>query len=601
MSRFSVALFVLALVAFSHLPALAASPAIAGVVLDAAGGANSGPAFTVGVSPPDGRWAAGSYQVTIELMRVETDEIVARSRWFAGDADVDAGQTAFVAIVFDTPLNVTGVFAVRARLEHNSRTVDENDETAIALGTVAASADRSVTGAAREATAELTSTANFRSQASRTFALNLANPLSPTSTVFANFGLSTVPNLAQNLIRLQGSGQQVQAGTFALDVDPLFLNGTSVDGASFERAWANTQKLKVLYVESSDPTANPYDIAALNYSARIGPGVAMITTGQMHVTGVLDDTVPVFLRDGFFAGASYRVDRPAGITYDVRYGLVTYRDDASQTMRTDRMIEANTEFSTATIVWTIGFNRTGTFFPNLAAPEVTPDREAVRAAFRAPLGRLSVSGSVEGTRDGLDADFSVNPTNGWREQLQFAYPLGAGSNLRLGILSAVDHGDGFVGPLDDLDDTRLSYATRIREYVLTADIESINTRKATGVLAHATKDSIGISRDTGSGFGFSTDFSLNNRTFNDVTQTEIYGAGTTSVSYTRGIFSLSAGQERSLTRPYLGDAGAPLTVLEYALRVRPTPQFPYGLLMSVGLQHGFNSSTVGALNLSRAF
>jgi hypothetical protein len=513
---------------------------------------------------------------------------------------VTAGQTAFVSVMFDAPIEIADVFTVRARLEHDSRVVAENDETAIALGTIAAKAAPANTAQSQPVTADLAASSKFRSRASRTFALNLTNEISPDNTVYANVGLSTVPNTAENLVRWQGAGRQFQAGIFGLDVDPLFLRGTTVEGASFQQTW-NTRALKALWVQSSDPTENPFSIVALNYSAPAGPGTATVTAGQMHVSGSVDDTTPVFLRDGLFAGAGYRVDRPAGVSYEVRYGLVTYHDDASETMRTDRMVDASLGFSTSAIVWTMSFDRTGTFFPSLASPEVTPDRETFRAGFRVPVGRLSVSAGVEGNRDGLDPDFSLNPTNGWTERVQFAYPLGPTSGLRFGVLNAFGHGAGFIGALDDVQATNFSYATRVRGFTITTDIDSVNTRTASGVLSHSIKDVIGIAREASEGLSFSTGFSLNNRQFNDPNQTEIYGAGTTTVSYARGIFSLSAGTERSITRPYLGDAAPALTTTEYSLRVKPTPRFPYGLLMTVGLQHGFDSSTVGSLSLSRGF
>jgi hypothetical protein len=601
MSRVGAVLVGLAFFLLSGKSVPAAESAISGVVIDTAASAVAGPAFLVAVTPQTGYWTATSYAVVIELQD-EAGERVALPRSVAGETGAAAGQTVFVAVRFDAPLQGSGVISVRVRLEHDGKIVAEDDRTAFALGAVAANAGAAGTSpAAQRLTGSIGTTSKFQARSSRTFAFSATQQLSADRSVFVDTTQSSLAGYGSSLVRFEAPGQRVEVGSFDADSDPLVLKGSSGIGASFVQTLPNNRSVRALYFQGDPTRENPYNAAALSYSTPVGADVLSITAGKVHAAGALDPFATVFLRDGVFAAAGLTLDKSAGLSYEARYGVISYRDEAAQADRTDRMVLFGVRFPTGAINWTADYVRAGTFYPDLTVPLVTPDREQIRTAFRVPIGKLALTGAAEGLRDGLDADFSTNKNIRWREDVALAYPLGTSSGLQLRVVNSIGHTDGVSAGFSGVDDSRFGYFIRRGSYAATVDIGSVNTRSSAGTTLHSIRNSFTLAREVSDGFGFSTGFTVNNRQSGDANLTEIEGSGSSGISYTHSIFSFTASAERALTRPFFGVAGVPTTSLDYSLRVRPLPAFPFGTLLTLGALHGTTRTTFGSLNVTRDF
>jgi hypothetical protein len=600
MNRVAAAVLGLAFLAFACKNARAAEPAIAGVVLDTPASATTAPGFLVAVSPPAQRWLANSYYITIELKNAETGELLATSNRVAGESDVAAGQTAFVSVRFSAPLSVAGLISVLVRLEHDGRTVDENTQTAYAVGAVAAGAfDSAQSQAAKALSGEAGATAKFQARASRTFAVSLTQKLAPDRSLSIDTNQSTVPGYGTTLVRLQSPGQLFQAGSMYAEVSPLVLSGAQGIGMTAQQEFSPARSVKAIYLQGDPTTENPYNAAALTYTTPLGADVLSLTGGKVHASGAVDSFSTVFLRDGVFAAATLKFDRPAALSYQFDYATFAYFDEIAQRDRSDHAFAFQTAFPIAAFAWSADYSHTGTFYPTVTTPTLSPDHDDLHIGFRVPVGKLSFAGSAAGALDGLDGAFSPFQTVGWKEQADLGYSLAQNTAVSLRAIHSIDHSNGSVASSNSVDDVLLTYSTRRGDYAFGTAVGSVNTRNSGGTLVHAIRDAFSISRDVSDGLGFSAGYTLSNRQFNDATQTEIEGSGQSSITYTHSVFSLSATASRSLTRPFFGDTLAPLTQIDYSLRIRPAHAFPVGMLMTLGSTHGGNTSTYGSINVTR--
>jgi len=602
MNRVAAAVFGLAFLALACKNACAAEPAIAGVVLDAPATPTAAPSFLVAVSPATGRWIANSYHVTIELKNAESGELLATSNRVAGESDVAAGQTVFVSVKFAAPLTVIGIVSVLVRLEHDGRAVDENTQTAFAVGAVAAGADVvAQSQLAKPLSGEAGITSKFQARASRTFVVSLTERLATDRSLSVDTNQSTLAGYGTTLVRLQSPGQLLQAGSIYAEVNPLVLNGAQGVGVTAQQDFSPARGVKAVYFQGDPTTDNPYNAAALTYTTPFGADVLSLTGGKVHSSGAVDPFSTVFLRDGVFAAATLKFNRPAALSYELDYATFAYFDEIAQRDRSDHAFAFQTTFPLAALSWSADYSHTGTFYPTITTPNISPDHDDLHIGFRVPVGKLSLAGSAAGALDGLDGAFSPLQTVGWKEQADLRYSLEQNSAVGLRAIHSIDHSNGSVASSNSVDDLLLTYSTRRGDYAFGTAVGSVNTRNSGGTLVHAIRDAFTISRDVSEGLGFSAGYTLSNRQFNDATQTEIEGSGSSSITYTRSIFSFSATANRSLTRPFFGDTLAALTTIDYSLRIRPARAFPIGMLMTLGSTHGGNTSTYGSVNVTRGF
>jgi hypothetical protein len=592
------AFVVAAAVGFAPAAAPAAgSPVAAFVAKNAAVDAGAKATFELGVTSTDATtWPRSTVVLVVDIFAPDGTN-VASSGAVSPPADVAPGKSTFAFIDVPLPAQLSGAYTARATVVHAGAVAGEGDPVAIAVATLVAAAPPPGGGSAYSG--QFTSNDTFAARSAQAGTFALTGKYGADRSFQANFGLSSTPGQQQPVFTVQTTGSITQIGTFSPSLDPLVFAGATGSGAGFKRVWPGSRILSVASISGAHATANPYSMDAVSYAFPVGPGIFTVTYGDERVEGDVPYGLPFFLRSGTLTGFTYQHPSDAHrFSYGLRYGLVNYEDAVAGVRRTDRALEAQLGFAIRKSSWTLDVARTGPYFPNLAAPGVTPDRESESLQGSIPVGVVALNVGITGYRDALPGSPSEQKTHFYTENVGLSVPLRNGDALALTVSNATQHREAIDALASGNDNSSLSYTARRGSTSYAFTLGSANQRDSTGNLQHTVLDGLTVTRAFGPYFSLATGVNFTGNHASAMSGTSVLQAFAASATYTRGDFSLSSALNRSNVLPYLGIAPVPTTALNYGLSYRPAKSHT-SLSATITQNSGAFASSNGSLNLSR--
>lgn len=553
--------------------------------------------FLVGVTSTDAvSWAPESVAVTVELL-ADDNAVVATSSPFHPETPVAPSATVFAFVDVRVPAQLAGAIAARATVTHDGTVRGTSDLVSIAVNTLVA-APPATSGAAPYA-GQFNSNEVFAARSAQSGTLALTGKYDGDRSFQANLGLSSTPGQQRPVATVQTAGAIAQLGTFSPSLDALVFSGATGSGAAYKRVWSERRILQLATISGAHATANPFTIDALSYAVPLGAGTLTATYGDERVDGEVPFGAAFFMRSGTLAGLSFT--RPAdarGFSYGLRYGTVNYLDALSGIRRTDRAVEGTVGFSIRRTSWTFDLMRAGPYFPNLAAPSITPDRESESLQGSIPVGALTITTGINGYRDALPGSPSLQKTHVWTENVGANIPLRNGDALTLNISNGSQHRLSVDALTSGSDNTSIAYTARrgLTTYALT--VVSANQRDSSGTLQHTIQDGIIVSRAFGPHLQVSVGANLTGNHASAMTGTSLLQAFMSTASYTVGDFAFTSSLNRSTSLPFLGTAPVPTTALNYGVTLKPR-NGRTSLSATMTQNHAGLSSSNGSLNLSR--
>jgi hypothetical protein len=611
--RPAAALLIAAVVAsLVPLAARADDGAIGGVAFDKAS-PQAGDVLTVqiAVAPKDGVWQGGSYSAHVAL-RTQDGAVIAESADVAGTSPTAAGQIVSVFVPVTIPTTASGPLAVRVTITHSGAVVGDQATSSIVVGAVQQGQVQPPTapGGAPAAqpppekqkifTADINTTSNYAATQAQQGSFTLGAKFSGDRSASTTFGLSDQPGAAKPLVGYQTKNTLTQVGTYSPSFDNSVLSGPSGTGITLKRPFVN-DTLQIAFLSGAHATANPYTILALNDSHAVTGGTLTFTVGNVYVTGDPVSGAAFFMREGTFAGLQFaKTPNAANFGYTLRYGVIDYLDTVIGHRRTDRIVEATSTATLLKVGLTLDVIRAGPYFPNLTAPGITPDNEAVTLGATVPVGKFNLTGSINEYRQGLNGSPLTQNTHFWTESVGIDTTLRNGDSVGVKVSNAIQHQDGSQIAYSGNDNTGVTYNAKRGLYAFSFTVGSANQRSSAGALTHTIQDGVTVTRTVGEGLSANAGFSTTNALANTASSVNFLDAISSGLSWTRGPITLSSSINKSLSRPGAGIAAPASLALNYGLAVKPMAHVPYTVSVTAAQARGASASTTGALNVSRS-
>ncbi len=586
--------------------------AVGGVAFDKAS-PQAGEVLTVqvAVAPKDGVWQGGSYSVHVAL-RAQSGAVVAESADVAGASPTAAGQIVSVFVPVTIPSTASGPLVVRVTVTHAGAVVGDEASSSIVIGAIQQGQVQApvAPGAAPVAspppekpkifTADINTTSNYAATQAQQGSFTLGAKFSGDRSATTTFGLSDQPGAAKPLLGYQTKNTLTQVGTYSPSFDNGVLSGPSGTGFDFKRPFVN-DTVQLAYLSGAHATANPYTIVALNDSHALKGGTLTFTLGDVFVTGDPTAGAAFFMREGTFAGLQFqKAANAANFGYTLRYGVIDYLDAIIGHRRTDRIVEAVSTATLLKIGVTLDVIRAGPYFPNLTAPGITPDNEAVTLGFTRAVGKFNLTSSINEYRQGLNGSPLTQNTHFWTESFGVDTSLRNGDSVGVKVSNAIQHQDGSQIAYSGNDNTGVTYNARRGLYAFSFTVGSANQRSSAGSLTHTVQDGVTVTRTVGEGLSANAGFSTTNALANTAESVNFLDAITTGFSWTRGPMTFSSSINKSLSRPGSGIAAPPSLALNYGVALKPMKHMPYTLSVTAAQARGASASNTGALNVSRS-
>jgi len=580
----------------------------------------------IGLTSVDGTtWDAGSY--TIALTATDTSgKTIATSAPAAGEVAVAPGQTAFVFADVALPADFSGALSVTVTVVHNGATF-VSQPISIGVSTAAAAA----VGPPKTApiSGKISSTTGLKPPLGSDNTVNITDKEGDLSFT-ASDEYSTTPG-AQPLLQVQGPATMTQFGTFSPGYDPNVLSGVNGQGASWLRTWGSTRQLQATYIAAGQATTNPFEITAVSYMVPVhGNATLTFTGGYEHTSGLIPapGTVlavatpvpggspvpgqtpapvlsasgqPFFMQNGTFGGVTFQDKSQTGITYALHYAVIAYYDALSNLNRNAAALAATLGFTFAKIDWTLNYVRAGTYYPNLTAPGVTPDKESTSLTGSFKLGAIAGNLSLNGYRNDIDAVIPEANTHFWTEALAMSTTLKRGDQLALNVSNGTLHQTGDPTALmQGNDSTSLTYAIPRGKYSYQFSYSTANQRDDAGNLTHTIQEGITVGRNASPGLSATAGVTFNEIGAASAQAGSFSTSANGSLTYTVGTLSFSTAYTRSLTLPNAGDATLPGVTITYGIQDQPK-RFPFGFSAGMTRNIGPQSYTAGTFGLVRSF
>jgi hypothetical protein len=596
------------------LPAAADSPIQTVAAKVPAPAAGTTETLQIGLTSVDGTtWDPQSYTIQVNAAD-QTGKQVIRGTATPGDTAIVTNQTTFVFADVAIPAEVSGALNLTVTIVHNGTTF-VSDPVAIGVS--------SAGGGAAPAAKQSPISGKFASNTA------LKPPLGSDSTAnltvkagersyIASDEYSTNPG-QQPLLQMQSPATMTQLGTFSPAYDTNVLSGVNGQGASWLRTWGAAHQLQATYIAAGQATTNPFEITAASYTMPIkGPASLVFTAGVEHTSGAIPQQVlvvpgaapvplqsasgqPFFMRSGQFAGITYQGKSDRGTTYQVHYSMINYDDALAGYNRAAEALAATLGFTWSKITWTVNYAHAGTYYPNLTAPGVTPDRETTSIAGAFTLGKVQGTATISGYRNDINAVISEANTHFWTESLAISTTLKHNEQLALNLSNGILHTTGDPTALMQGNDaTSLTYTIPRGAYSYQLSYSSANQRDDQGNLTHTVQEGITVGRNASPGLSATVGI-----TFNEVGAASAQsGSFSTSMNgsltYVTGPLALSAAITRSLSLPNAGVAALPGVVITYGIQDQPK-HFPFGFSAGLSRNLGPADYTTGTLGLVRSF
>ena len=580
-------------------PAFAGDPVVTAIIATAATvPAGETASFQIGITSTDGTtWPAASVSVTVDVLAPD-GSIVASSAPAQPGGEIASGQTTFGFADVKLPAQASGAYNARAVVLHNGARAGVSDFVGLAVGTVVAQAPPP--GQAAPFSGQIASNEIFAARSAQSGAFAFTGKYAGDRAFDANLGLSTSPGAQRPVATIHTLGSITQIGTFSPSFDPLVFSGAGGTGIGFKRVWADNRSLSLATISGAHATLNPFSLQAVSYAVPFGAGMLAATVGTERVDGDIPFGLASFMRSGTLAGLvfTHPADRN-GFSYGWRYGIVSYDDAISGTRRTDRAVEGQIGFPIRRSAWTIDIVRAGPYFPNLSAPGITPDRETESLQGTIPLGAVSLTLGVNGSRDALPGSPSSQKTHVWSENAGFAVPFKNGDQVSINLSNSTQHRQAIESLASASDNTSISYTARRGDTTYAFTVGGANQRDNAGNLQHTVQDTLTVGRTFGRlQLGAGVSFTGNHAAA--MSGTSLLQAINTSASWSVGPWSLSSQFNRSNTLPFLGTAPVPTTGINYGIAFKPAKSRT-SLSATMTQNHGGFSSSTGSLNVARQF
>lgn len=566
----------------------------------------------IGLTSIDGTtWDPQSY--TVALAAADNNgQAIASAAAAPGDTPVVPGQTAFVFANLALPSAFTGALSITVTVVHNGATfVSQPIGIAVSSPAAVAAAAKPVTF-----TGKVASTTAFKPPIGEDDSLNITAKDGDDSFT-GNAELSTTPG-TQPLLQVQTPGTVSQFGTFSPSYDSNVLAGVNGQGASFLRSWGTAHQLQATYIAAEQATLNPFEITAASYSLPVRNNALTFTAGYEHTSGPLPTPVvvtpgatpapalsstgqPFFMSSGEFAGITYQVKSQTGVTYAIHYSLFDYDDVLSGLQRAASALAATLGFTFAKIAWTANYMRAGTYYPNLTAPDVTPDRETASLAGTFSLGTIKGNLDVNGYRNDIDDVIDEAATHFWTETLALSTTRKDGDQISLNLTNGVLHETGDPTALfQGNDSSSLTYAIPRGPYSYQLSYTSSTQHDDEGNLTHTVQEGVTVGRNASPGLSAALGLTLNEIAAAMAQAGSFSTSANGSFTYTAGTLSVSGSVTRSLMLPNVGEAQLPGIVITYTVQDQPK-RFPFGFSAGVTRNVGPTSYTTGTFGMVRSF
>jgi hypothetical protein len=278
--------------------------------------------------------------------------------------------------------------------------------------------------------------------------------------------------------------------------------------------------------------------------------------------------------------------------------MTSFHDDISDSDQSGYVFDAALGFKIKKAVFAFTYERATPFFANASAPGVTPDRETETAAINFPLGVIQVALGANAYRDDLPGSTLLQTTHNVTENISITDPLRNGDSVSFQAVNGVQHQTGDpVAPFSGNDGTTFAYTTKRGPNAIQYSLADTETRDNAGDFVHVITNGLTVGRSPFAGVTISGGFNVNQNLADVAAQTTLSNTVTGSVSYTKGVFTMSTQINESLTHPNAGLASPPSLTYNYGLAAKAGR---YTVSLTVTEMIAPNTA-VGAFSLNRQF